>query len=503
MQVFHIVDIIIRRGCALKCSLFLLWLSLLSVVAVAQEDPVLMRIGDTKVLRSEFESWYRRHTTEKETSESTVWKFVDVKLKARAAEAVGLDTLLRFTESVDDYRCLLSRCSLLGEAESGETREEKQVLIYHIHRPLPQNATSAMLHRAETAMDSLYQCVVAVKHSRDSLSALPHGVQKWVIPFEMPVELEDSAYSLRVGQTSKPFYTPQGLNIIKVLEHRFVSNNVKFDETIEERVTDRVEILKKRYNYKANEAGQKELLIKGETSRMLFALDGKEFTGVDFARFAAAYQAGTKRQLKAFIVKSVFDYADSCLWQQPSETACCLILFRDSLLAQIARDYFVPMRGQVDETALETYFVAHRSDYCWTSPRYCGIVLQCSSKQVAKKVRKLLRSLPEEEWSKTVQLVFNKDGMMQVLYEQGRFAPGENPWVDERIFKQGKAAVDEKYPHVVLLGKKKKKPENHREVEAELVNDYLLHQETEWMASLRASTKVEIDQEVLKTVNKH
>lgn len=64
-----------------------------------------------------------------------------------------------------------------------------------------------------------------------------------------------------------------------------------------------VEKLKKEYRYTPDKAGVDELTNSGHTSRTLFTLAGRSYTGTDFARFAAAYPAGVRKQLDAFIVK--------------------------------------------------------------------------------------------------------------------------------------------------------------------------------------------------------
>ena len=128
-------------------------------------------------------------------------------------------------------------------------------------------------------------------------------------------------------------------------------------------------------------------------------------------------------------------------------------------------------------------------------------MLRCTGRRVAKRVRKMLKQLPPADWQDAIRLLFNSDGT-QVEAEQGTFIPGQNPYVDERIFRRGKAPQSADYPHVVLVGRKQKGPVDYHEVLERLLADYRTDQEKHWMRSLRSSVKVEINQEVLKTVNK-
>ena len=172
---------------------------------------------------------------------------------------------------------------------------------------------------------------------------------------------------------------------------------------------------------------------------------------------------------------------------------------RDTLLARAAT-----LRVQESEVAgpdLAAYFERHRARYHWDAPRYRGIVLRCADRRVGKRVRKMLKQLPPADWTDAIRLLFNSDGV-QVLAEQGTFAPGQNPWVDERVFRRGKAPGTDGYPNVVLVGRKLKGPDDYREILDVLSADYRADRESHWLMGLRAAGMVEINQEVLKTVNK-
>ena len=93
-----------------------------------------------------------------------------------------------------------------------------------------------------------------------------------------------------------------------------------------------VEKLKKEYHYMSDKVGIDELLAKGSTSRTLFTLDGKIYGGKEFARFAAAYPAGTRRQLEAFTVKTILDYENSRLELKHPEFRVLVQGYRDSML---------------------------------------------------------------------------------------------------------------------------------------------------------------------------
>jgi peptidyl-prolyl cis-trans isomerase SurA len=62
--------------------------------------------------------------------------------------------------------------------------------------------------------------------------------------------------------------------------------------------------------------------------------------------------------------------------------------------------------------------------------------------------------------------------------------------------------MDASYPFEAVYGKKLKKyPERYNDVRAQVVADYQQMLEAEWVTSLRSRYPVQINQEILKTVN--
>ena len=176
---------------------------------------------------------------------------------------------------------------------------------------------------------------------------------------------------------------------------------------------------------------------------------------------------------------------------------------RDNLLADRITEKEIEQRALADESGLRAYFEEHRSDYQWKESRYKGIVLHCVTKRIAKQARKFLKHLPENEWKDAIRLTFNVGSQPQIQSEQGVFAPGDNAYVDDLVFKKKDSTPVMSFPFTAVLGKKVKGPEDYREVREALIADYQSYLEKQWMSRLRANSKVEINQEVLKTVNNH
>lgn len=512
-----------------NCFGILLLLLLVGKVS-AQTDPVLMRIGGKEVLRSEFERACLKEGiagTDRKGLDACLSRFIDTKLKVAAAEAAGLDTSRTFLQEQEAYRRRLVK-SYLADAEEAEQAArcyyEKQksrhragqIRVKHIFRRLPQNIPGVVLREEEARMDSIYGALTAEGAATTAFDAYVERFsdQKqafWMEGLQMPAEFEEVAFGLKVGEVSRPFFTPQGIHIVKVLEQK---EWLPF-EAVREAIIARqsrgssakkvtrmlVEKLKKEYRYAPDKVGVQELLAKGRTDRTLFTLDGKAYGGKDFARFAAVYPAGVRRQLEAFTAKTVLDYENSRLEQKHPELRWRVRQHADSLLvAEITRRAF---RAGDSEAELAAYFESHRSEFHWQEPRYKGIVLHCRTKRLAKQARKFLKRIPEEEWLDAIRLTFNAGGASEVQAERGLFASGDNVYVDELVFKKAKADPVLSHPFTAVQGRKLKGPERWQEVREPLVTACRKAAEQRWLAGLRAGSKVEIDQEVLKTVNNH
>ena len=114
---------------------------------------------------------------------------------------------------------------------------------------------------------------------------------------------------------------------------------------------------------------------------------------------------------------------------------------------------------------------------------------------------KILKKLPENEWVDKLRQAFNVSGVEKIQIEQGVFAVGDNKYVDKLVFKKGGFDPVVSYPFTIVSGGKQKGPDDYREVIEQVRKDYRTYLDTYWTRELKESGKVEINQEVLKTVN--
>ena len=103
-----------------------------------------------------------------------------------------------------------------------------------------------------------------------------------------------------------------------------------------------------------------------------------------------------------------------------------------------------------------------------------------------------------------LRTTFNPDSVIRIRVEKGLFKLGDNPTIDKMVFKQATSSTsDANYPIDAVYGKKLKRPDNYQDVRQQVVEDLQDYLEQEWVDALRHRYQVEVNQEVLKTVNKH
>ena len=463
-------------------------LAAVALTAAAQEDPIVMRINGTPVTRSEFEYNYNKNNSEgvidKKDVEEYAELFVNYKLKVLAALDDHLDTLSSYQKEFRTYRDQQIRPLLVPEgAKEKEGRayyddmiarlEGKQLLQpAHILIHLKQDATEEQRVAAKATIDSVYQALkdgadfaeLAKSVSQDPGSAARGGMLPWIGPNQLVKEFEDVAYSLEVGEISEPFLMPFGYDIVKLI-------------------------------------GKKDLESYEELHDMIMKyLEGQ----------------GLENQLAQQVLDSIAGQNEKTIEQildEKTEEFCA----KDDELKYLVQEYhdglllFEECNSRIwepaakDTLALTNYFKKNKKQYAWDEPHFSGMVYYCKQAADVKAVKNIVKKLPQDKWMGAIREQFNKDSIM-VRVERRLFKRGDNANVDSLAFKDKSAELKpvKGFPNVGVFGKVLKKgPAVWTDVSTQVVNDYQRFKEDEFVAELRKRYTVEIDEDVLKTVNNH
>ena len=109
-----------------------------------------------------------------------------------------------------------------------------------------------------------------------------------------------------------------------------------------------------------------------------------------------------------------------------------------------------------------------------------------------------------DEYRDIMKEHFYVDSTYTIRLEMGVFTIGSNGWVDKLVFEQGEGGKMKRgFEFVDVVGEIIEEPQTYKDVKGLVVNDYQKYLEGKWLKKLRRKYKVEVDKEVLKTVNNH
>ena len=473
----------------MKLKVLLGVMVLCGVVSFAQSsDPILMRINGLPVTRSEFEYSYNKNNAEgvidKKTINDYIPLFIAYKLKVEAAKDAKLDTLNSFQKEFAGYRDQQIRPAFITdedvEAEAKKLYAETQqqidnnggmLKLAHILILVPQHADSLTQLSAKHRIDSIYTALkkgadfakLAKELSQDQGSASKGGELSWIVKGQTLKEFEDAAWAMKDGEMSKPVKTAVGWHVILRKEHQnFYSYESQRDAIM---------------NY-ISQRGLKENIIDKKLDSLAKA---QHTTASDILDAKRQEMEANDLNLKYLIQE-----------------------YHDGLLVYEISNREVWEKAQQDYLGQENFFKRNRKNYKWEEPRFKGMAYCTRQAEDIENVKKAVKGKPFEKWAEILRSTFNSDSVLRIRVEEGIFKKGYNALVDKQIFGKDTLATPLKdFPYTAVYGKKISAPETIDDVRQQVISDYQEALEKRWVERLRKLYRIEIDENVLQTVNKH
>lgn len=464
--------------------------SLFAAAVPQQDDPVIMTVNGTPVLRSEFEYSYNKNNSEgvidKKSVEEYVDLFVNYKLKVAAALEAHYDTLTSFKQEFAQYRdqqvlpAMVTDADMLKEAHNIYDNTVKQIgpdgliQVAHILLRLDQKATEAEQKAAKVRIDSIYNALkggadfaeLAKKVSQDPGSAQQGGLLPFVQHGQLVKEFEDAAFALKDGEMSPVVQSPYGYHIILMKQHKQL-------EPFEFHKDNILKFMEQR--------GIRDRLAQQKVDTLVSQSGGK-------ANAAEVMQ----------------QQADLMSAKDPEMKNLIREYYEGLLLYEVSNQH-VWDKAAKDEAGLEKYFKKNKKKYAWKVPRFKGIAYHVKDQADIKGVKDCVRKLRFDQWAEALRKTFNGDSIIRIRVEKGIFKQGDNALVDSAVFHKDTTVTKLKdYPLDAVYGKVLKKgPEDYTDVRGQVVADYQEQLEREWVAELRRRFPFSVNFDVVKTVNKH
>lgn len=411
-----------------------------------------------------------------------------------------------------------------------------QIRASHIMKLSNSQMSEAEQLEAKKEINALYDSImngksfekIARLYSDDKRSASKGGDLNWFGVARMVPQFEKTAFSMNVGEISKPIQTEYGWHIIRIDAKRNVDSFAKKKKDIQRAM---------RYDDRSN-AGKRAFIegVKNETQFKYYStpvdsvytllnngVTPQEILDQNIAQEIIctwADQSRTVEQLvlvyiglkstdiyksaNEFMDSELTQYADSQLENKYPEFAYLVKEYHDGILLFDISQEKVWGKATKDVEGLNSYFKKNKKRYAWDTPHYRGFIIRCKDKTSEKAVKRILKRANPDSVFNIVSRTINTDSVKYVTIEKALWVKGENPVIDHLVFKQKDRSVDttSEYPIVFVHGKKMKKyPLSYTDVKGKVVGDYQNYLEEAWVKELRAKYNVVINDEVLNTID--
>lgn len=211
---------------------------MLSLSSIAQDNRVLMTIGDDKVSVEEFLAIYNKNNTNNVVDKKTMTEYLDLfinfKLKVIEAESLGMDTNSKFIRELGGYRKQLAEPYLIDRdvndalIREAYDRLTQDVAAYHILVKVGPDAPAGDTLKARKKLESFMRTIKNEDDMQKAIARIKGTKDDQVIAedlgyftaFSMVYPFESAAYNTKVGELSNPVRTRYGYHAIFVRDKR-------------------------------------------------------------------------------------------------------------------------------------------------------------------------------------------------------------------------------------------------------------------------------------------
>ncbi|GHT74369.1 peptidyl-prolyl cis-trans isomerase [Bacteroidia bacterium] len=419
--------------------------------------------------------------------------------------------------------------------------EPGRIHAAHILLMTSKEADTVQIFDTQAKLDEIYAKLnagedfgeLAKEYSDDKGSAQRGGDLSWFKYGDMVPEFNDAVFAMTdTGSISRPVKTQYGYHIIKLLDKQSRVSldevrgqlETKFDKTGNYLLLHQPGIneLKAENNYSLNAKAYQSLAEAANTlyptdsayiakfadnKETLFSVNNQPVSIGDFVQ----YLQNNPKSYQNFSPEFLQDRFDQLVYQKLTEAENATLEnkypefrnlmreYRDGILLFEVSNREVWEKASNDTVGLSKFFEANKPNYTWTDPHWKGYVVLAKDAETKKKMLKDIKKLTPDEAVKFLLDNYKVGDVSYVRIEKGLFTKGQNKFVDEQVFKTGKAELPDNYQDYFVLGKLlPTTPETYTDVRGLVVTDYQDYLEKEWLKKLNEKYPVVIYRDVLK-----
>lgn len=453
-----------------------------SFAAPKVKDKVVMTIGKTKVMQSEFLNFYERNSKieseVKPTFDDYVNMYVAYRLKVEEALSRGIDTTQTYKDELEMYRRQLVasfqdqefwKDSLIREiAQRIKYEVRASHILLLVDKNAPDSVANAKMRQIEqyrqqvengAPFDSLARAV-----TEDPSGKYNGGDLGYFKLMQMVYPFEDAAFTTPIGEMAI-CRTTYGVHLIKVHDRRQMSLDGLNPVIV-------------------------KLIKEGPDEQMYAQL--KAMVTNDEARLEKGKAITEERWPESGIVKTA-EYLS--LYKE----------YHDGLLLFDVSNKEVWEKANNDKEGLEAYFGQHRDKYKFDDVRFKGAFVECADDEnLVSALRNIYDHNDMIEAANLVRSTIIPDTLLTPNPRQprfhiinGLFRAGDNPAVDERLGVTAEKVIRQDMPVQMTFGKLLMQPETIDDVRNAVLADYQDELEKAFVERLKQKFAVKLNDKEL------
>jgi peptidyl-prolyl cis-trans isomerase SurA len=347
---------------------------------------------------------------------------------------------------------------------------------------------------------------------------------------------ENEAFGLEAdGDVSKPFKTNYGWHIVKRIDLKPIQsfkevkaslvNKVKRDSRSKLINTAMVNELKKRYQITYNPDAKKyfESIISNEffarswrlpedfqKEETIFSFNNRSVTYNEFSRHLTSAQrihAGKpmpfssliEKEYDSFFEKSILQFREDNLELENKDFANILKEYRDGLLLFDLMEKEIWNKASKDTLGLETFYNKNKSKYQWEDR--VEIVMATSADETnAKAALKMMKKGKSED---EINTAINTDTKQNVIFTKGTYNTDDSKLPTNFVSNKGISKIYQHNEAFHAIDVKAVLPAGIKtleEAKGNVINDYQIEIEANWINDLHNRYKVEVNKKALKAI---
>ena len=218
-----------------------------ALIAFAQDEEILLTIGDTEISKAEFERIYQKNNAnlfdeaDRKTPKEYLDLFIDYKLKVIEAQNLKMDTSQAFKEELAGYRKELAAPYLTdvqfnekmvrNHYERMNTEVNASHILLRLEENAPEEKEKEVLDRINKIREEILSgkdfAEAAAEYSEDPSAENNGGNLGYFSAFQMVAPFENAVFELSEGNISEPIRTSFGYHLIKVNDFRENQGDIK------------------------------------------------------------------------------------------------------------------------------------------------------------------------------------------------------------------------------------------------------------------------------------